>query len=111
MPQERVLEHALDVARNIGGNERDARRPHQGDHDVPRPCRRIPHRDEAFGPVSRKAITDQNKTDNGYQREQTQIRTPADTRYQRGAPLAHGDKHMRAKKHNEADDFDSKAHG
>ena len=45
--QHRMLEHALDVAGDIGGGDHDARRPHQRHHDVARPGRRIPHRDQA----------------------------------------------------------------
>ena len=40
--QHRMLEHALDIAWNVSGDDSDACRPHQRDHDLARPCRRIP---------------------------------------------------------------------
>ena len=108
--EHRVLEHALDVAGNIGGNDRDARRPHQRDDDVARPCRWIPDRDDSRGAVTRKTKTDQDETYDRDQREKAQIGSPAELGDQSLALAAPGDENVRAEKQHKPDDFDSKAH-
>ena len=109
--QHRMLEHTLDVAGHIGGDDHDARRPHQRDDDVARPGRRVPQHNEALGAVVGEAIADQNEADDRDQREQALVRAGADGGDQGLTPAAQADENMRAEKDNEPDDFDGKAHG
>ena len=59
--QHRMLEHALDVARNIGRGDEDGSRPYQRLGDVPRPVRRIPYLDRAGLIVDAEAFAGDDK--------------------------------------------------
>src|SRR5580658_7600706 len=109
--QQRMLEHPLDVAGNVGGNESDTGRPHRDLYDIARPCRRIPQRDNAFGAIAREAVAEQNKTNERDQAEQALVWSLAKLGDQCRSMSAHGNEHMRAEKHDQSDNFDSDTHG
>ena len=107
--QQRMFEHALDVAGDIGGGDHDARRPHQRDHDVAGPGRRIPYDDETGSAITGKSVANQKQAEDRDQREQAAVRPFADFGDQIGAMIAHRHKNMRAEKNDQADNFDRKS--
>src|ERR1700722_7261730 len=108
--QHRMLEHTLDIARDVSGDDHDTRRPHQKFNDMARPCRRAPYSDEARGAIACEAIGNENNAGDGDHREEAAIRPFTDPRNECGATIAHRYEHMRAEENNKAEDFDGETH-
>src|SRR5262245_26488757 len=108
--QHGVLEHAFDIAGDVSRRDHDAGGPHQRDDDVAGPARWIPQHDRTGRAISGKTISNENDADDRDQRKQAPVRPLADPRLDRSPAIAHGHKHMRTEKNDQAEDFERKTH-
>jgi hypothetical protein len=109
--QHRMLEHALDVAADIGGNHADHRRPHQRDRDMAGPCGRVPDRDRASGPILPKAVANENNAQERSERKEPLIEPLAQARDRAGALGTKRHEGVPARKGDKPEDHDGKSHG
>src|SRR5215813_15112403 len=94
--QHRMFEHALDLTRDIGGDDADHRGPDQRVGDMAGPRRRIPDIDQPGRAVIRKAVADENDADYRNEGEQSLVASFTEARDEGGAMPPHGDENMAA---------------
>ena len=104
------VEHPFDMSGNVGGDPAMLAghiattamwRAHAGGYQS----------GISLGPITRETETEQYETDNGNDREQPKIGAAADARYQGVTAIAQRNKHMRAEKNDQAENFEREPHG
>src|SRR3954447_2564339 len=109
--QHRMFERTPDIAAKIGGDHKDARRPHQKLCDVSRPTWRVPNIDPAGRAVLPKTIADEDQAEDGDKAQQSLIPPFADAGDDGRSLRAHGHESMGANEDDQPENEDNKAHG
>src|SRR5262249_44431536 len=89
-----MLDRPPDIAADVRGDDKNARRPHQDLGDVDRPARRIPKIDPLGSAIASKSITDQDEAYDRGQSQQSPVWPLSNALDQRCTLRAHRHEHM-----------------